>query len=54
MSQQIKEIKSLQKKKQPERSFMENLAELLMQEQLLTLLECEILKGKIEKNGGRV
>ena len=54
MSLKIKESKSIQRKKQPEQSFMENLADLLMQEQLLTLPECERLKEKIEKNGGRV
>ena len=51
MSLQIKESKSLQNKKRPEQRFMENLADFLMQEQLLTLPECERLKEKIEKNG---
>ena len=54
MSLQIKESKSLQNKKRPEQRFMENLADFLMQEQLLTLPECERLKEKREKNGGRV
>ncbi len=54
MSLQIKESKSLQNKKRPEQRFMENLVDFLMQEQLLTLPECERLKEKIEKNGGRV
>lgn len=54
MSLQIKESKSFPKKKQSEQRVMENLADLLLQEQLLTLLEGERLKEKIEKNGGRV
>ena len=54
MSLQRRETKSIQKKKQPEQKLMKSLAELLMQEQLITLLECERLKEEIEKNGGRV